>query len=397
VDTELREELQETLGALYVLERELPGGGMSRVFVARDTTLGRRIVVKVLPPVMAGAVNVERFRREIQLAASLLHPHIIPLLSAGDSVGLLYYTMPFVEGESLRARLFRDQRLPVQEAVRLAREVALALDYAHRHGVVHRDMKPDNILMHDGHAMVTDFGIARAISEAAQDGQALTTIGIAIGTPSYMSPEQAVAERDLDGRSDVYSLGCVLFEMLLGSPPFTGKSAPAIMLKHSIEPIPGLRGSRAEVPVALEAAIQRSLAKDPDDRFTTAAEFARVLEACIGKEAYASTRSMSGATVDRPLPFIAVLPFGNMSTDPENEYFSDGMTEDIIAQLSKIRGLKVMSRTSTLRYKQHPQSVREIGRELGVTHILEGSVRRSAAKAELEPAVVAPTFALSPS
>jgi serine/threonine-protein kinase len=384
VDSRLREELQDALSAIYVIESELAGGGMSRVFVARDSTLGRRIVVKVLPPEMAAAVNVERFRREIQLAASLLHPHIIPLLSAGEAGGIPYYTMPFVEGESLRVRLFRDHQLPVHEAARLAREVALALDYAHRHGIVHRDVKPDNILMHDGHALVTDFGIARAISEAAR-ALALTTVGIAIGTPAYMSPEQAVAEQDLDGRSDIYSLGCVLFEMLAGRPPFTGMSAQAIMLRHSMDPVPRMRDARPEVPAALELAVIRALAKNPKERFASAAEFAVALDMLGAAQVSApsAARPPAGTLVDSggsPQPFIAVLPFGNMSADPENEYFSDGITEDIIAQLSKIRGLKVMSRTSTMRFRQHPQSIREISRELGVSHVLEGSVRRYGTK-----------------
>ena len=254
------EELQEALGGVYVLERELGGGGMSRVFVALDSALGRHIVVKVLPHEMKAAVNVERFRREIQLAASLLHPHIIPLLSAGDAAGIPYYTMPFVEGESLRARLMRDWQLPVGEAVRLACEVGRALDYAHRRGIVHRDMKPDNVLVHDGHALVTDFGIARAISEAVR-GPALTTVGIAIGTPAYMSPEQGTGEREIDGRSDIYSLGCVLYEMLAGNPPYTGMTAGAILVRHTVDPVPSVRAVRPEVPEAIDHALTKALAK----------------------------------------------------------------------------------------------------------------------------------------
>jgi serine/threonine-protein kinase len=210
---DLRQKLQTALGRVYVLERELGGGAMSRVFVAREPALGRRIVVKVLPPEMAAAVSVERFRREIQLAASLLHPHIVPLLSAGEVHGVPYYTMPFVEGESLRARLARTTRLPVDEAVRLVAGVARALDYAHRRDIVHRDIKPANLLLHDGHALVTDFGIARAIDTAATGG-VLTEVGVVLGTPAYMSPEQVTGERELDGRSDIYALGCVLYEML---------------------------------------------------------------------------------------------------------------------------------------------------------------------------------------
>jgi serine/threonine-protein kinase len=381
VATELLEELQEALGTAYRLERELIGGGMSRVFVALETALGRRVVLKVLPHEMAGAVNVERFRREIQLAASLLHPHIIPLLSAGEALGIPYYTMPYVEGESLRERLVTEWQLPVAESVRLACEVARALDYAHRRGIVHRDMKPDNILAHDGHALVADFGIARAISEAATR-PALTTIGIAIGTPAYMSPEQGTGERVIDGRSDIYSLGCVLFEMLSGRPPFPGMSAGAILVRHVHDPVPSVRAIRSEIPAAIDRAITRALAKDPSDRFATAADLEAALEdaravRAAPARASAARPSGTGTTATTPERFVAVLPFANMSADPENEYFSDGITEDIIAQLSKLRGLKVMSRTSTMRFKQRPESIRALGRDLGVSHVLEGSVRRS--------------------
>ncbi|HEV8362186.1 MAG TPA: protein kinase [Gemmatimonadaceae bacterium] len=382
---ELREQLQEALAGIYVVERELGGGGMSRVFLAQESALGRRVVLKVLPPEMSVGCSIERFRREIQLAASLLHPHIVPLLSAGETRGILYYTMPFVEGESLRARLVNDWRLPVDEAVSLSREVARALDYAHRRGIVHRDMKPDNILAHDGHALVTDFGIARAIKAAASSA-ALTTFGVAIGTPAYMSPEQISAERELDGRSDVYSLGCVVYEMLAGRPPFTGMSAHAIMIRHATEPAPNVRAVRDEVPSAVSDAIMKALAKDPAQRFATAADFATALEEPRAVhisgpiDAPVVVGSARGA---KPQRFVAVLPFDNMSADPENEYFSDGMTEDIITQLSKIRGLRVMSRTSTMRFKKHSQSLREIGRELGVSHILEGSVRRAGNKVRI--------------
>jgi eukaryotic-like serine/threonine-protein kinase len=387
VGTQLRENLEEALGGVYALEHEIEGAGMSRVFVAQDIALGRRIVVKLLPPEMAGAIRSERFRREIQLAASLVHPHIIPLLSAGETLGLPYYTMPFVEGESLRARLTREWRLPIDEAVRIASEVAGALDYAHRSGVVHRDMKPANILTHEGHALVTDFGIARAL-RAAAIGSELTSVGIAIGTPAYMSPEQTYGDPRLDGRSDIYSLGCVLFEMLSGSPPFTGLDAQSILMRHSVDPIPSVRAGRPEIPIAIERALNKALAKSPDGRFTSAAEFAAALEdhskVSTPSGAEPSTAHRSQAIQDgAQRRFIAVLPFDNMSADPENEYFSDGITEDIIAQLSKIRGLRVMSRTSVMRYKRHPQSVRKIGQELGVSHLLEGSVRRAGKKVRI--------------
>ncbi|MEO8334274.1 MAG: protein kinase [bacterium] len=383
MSTELHEKLQEALGGVYVLERELGGGGMSRVFLARDDALSRRIVVKLLPPEMAATVNIERFRREIQLAASLMHPHLIPLLSAGEVLGLPYFTMPYIEGESLRARLLREGQFAVREAVRLGIEVARALDYAHRSGIVHRDMKPDNVLTHDGHALVTDFGIARAINESA-NGVSLTSVGMVIGTPAYMSPEQCGSGHAIDNRSDIYALACVLYEMLAGRPPFSGMSATTILMMHRTAPVPSVRALRPEVPEAIDRALTKALAKEPSERFNTAAEFAEVLEGAASSYLTPGfTRATSPperAAAGAPTYFVVVLPFANMSADPENEYFSDGITEDIIAQLSRIRGLRVMSRTSAMRYKDHPESVRDIHRETGVSHVLEGSVRKAGSR-----------------
>ncbi|HJQ10287.1 MAG TPA: protein kinase [Gemmatimonadaceae bacterium] len=391
MDTELGQHLRDSLSDTYTLEREIVGAGMSRVFVAEDRALGRRVVIKVLPPEMAAAVRLERFRREIQLAASLTHPHIIPLLTAGETLGLPYYTMPYVEGESLKERLKRDWRLPIAEAVRLACEAARALDYAHRSGVIHRDMKPGNVLLHDGHAMITDFGIARALNVAAADPN-LTSAGTAIGTPAYMSPEQGMGEPTVDGRTDIYALACVLFEMLSGSAPYVGRNAQQVMMRHFVDPIPSVRAGRSDIPVTIDEAIRKALAKQPAGRFGSAADFAAALEAghvnwtmtpesvaAISSSTKAHDESGPTAAVNKPLldRFVAVLPFENMSSDPENEYFSDGITEDIITNLSKIPTLKVMSRTSTAPYKKHGKNVREIGRELGVSHVLEGSVRRA--------------------
>ncbi|HJP86511.1 MAG TPA: protein kinase [Gemmatimonadaceae bacterium] len=395
MDTELGQNLRDALSGTYTLEREIVGAGMSRVFVAEDRALGRRVVIKVLPPEMAAAVRLERFRREIQLAASLTHPHIIPLLTAGETLGLPYYTMPFVEGESLKERLKRDWRLPIPEAVRLACEVARALDYAHRSGVVHRDMKPGNILLHDGHAMIADFGIARALNVSVTDNNNLTGAGIAIGTPAYMSPEQGMGEPTVDGRTDIYSLACVLFEMLSGSPPYTARNVQTVIMRHFVDPIPCVRDGRKEIPVSIDDAIKKALAKQPAGRFASAADFAAALEAGHVNWTFTPESSQSAvapsvvagdsgptAAVNKPLldRFIAVLPFENMSADPENEYFSDGITEDIITNLSKIQSLKVMSRTSTAPYKKHGKNLRDIGRELGVSHVLEGSVRRAGNK-----------------
>ena len=385
METELREQLEASLGREYALERELGGAGMSRVFVAHDNSLRRRIVVKILPPEMAAGVSVERFRREIQLAASLVHPHILPLLSAGVTAGsaydptgsgLPYYTMPFIDGESLRARLTREWRLDIDEAIQLGREIALALDYAHRRDILHRDIKPENILLLDGHAIVADFGIARAISRATT-ASPLTAIGSTLGTPAYMSPEQATGESEIDGRSDVYALGCVLHEMLTGSPPYTGATSRAIVMRHITGAVPRPSAARKEVAPSIDAIVMRALAKDPSDRFATGAELAQALTLAQRGDKGASVVPKSdtdGVTISR---FIAVLPFENMSADADNEYFSDGITEEIIAQLSKIRGLRVMARTSVMRFKKTQQRARDIGHELGVSHLLTGSVRRS--------------------
>ncbi|HET7458022.1 MAG TPA: serine/threonine-protein kinase [Gemmatimonadaceae bacterium] len=286
---DVRARLESALGAQYTLERELGGGGMSRVYVAVDATLGRRVVVKVLPPELAAAVSADRFRREIQLAARLQHPHIVPLLAAGAADELLYYTMPFVEGSSLRARLARDGPLPLGDALRLLRELADALDYAHRRGVVHRDIKPDNVLLSEGHVLVTDFGIAKALSAdtspagggtPTQGG--LTGLGVSIGTPAYMAPEQGVADPTTDHRADIYSFGAVAYEMLAGAPPFGhDRSAHQLLMAHMMEEPVALGARRPDVPQALDALVARCLAKRPEDRPQTAADVVRALDTIV--------------------------------------------------------------------------------------------------------------------
>ena len=383
----LREQIQASLGEAYAVERELGGGGMSRVFVAREVALGRRVVVKTLPEELAAGVSVDRFNREIQLAASLLHPHVVPLLSAGHVNGLPYYTTPFVDGESLRARLDREHTLPVAEAIQLGREVALALDYAHRRGIVHRDIKPENILLHDGHALVTDFGIARAISQSATV-PALTAMGVAIGTPAYMSPEQCAGEQELDGRSDVYALGAVLYEMLTGEPPFGGGPPRAVITRHFVESPPHVRVRRPETPESVDTAIVRAMAKAPDERFTSAGAMARSLGDArahttsdesgtwSGSDAHAGEAAPSRAATDPPS--IVVLPFTNLGSDPDDGLFADGLTDEIITDLAKVRALRVISRQSAMQLRGTTKDTRTIGRELGVRYVLEGTVRRSA-------------------
>ncbi|HEY7634335.1 MAG TPA: serine/threonine-protein kinase, partial [Gemmatimonadales bacterium] len=249
---------------------------MSRVFVAEETSLGRKIVIKVLPPELAAGLSVDRFRREIHLAASLQHPHIVPLLSAGEAGDLLYYSMPLVEGESLRARLTRESELPVPESVRILRDVADALSYAHRHGVVHRDIKPDNVLLSDSHALVTDFGVAKALDEARDSS--ITGTGLALGTPAYMAPEQAAADPHTDHRADIYALGVLGYEILAGRPPFTGPSAQAVVAAHLAQRPTPVSDLRPNVPPGLASLIMRCLEKRPADRWQSAAEVLQALE-----------------------------------------------------------------------------------------------------------------------
>jgi serine/threonine-protein kinase len=303
----------------------------------------------------------DRFAREIRVAAGLSHPHILPLHDSGEADGLLFYVMPYVRGESLRQKLSREKQLSIDEAIATVRQIASALDHAHAHGLIHRDIKPENVLLHEGEAMVTDFGIA--LAAGAAPGERLTGTGLMVGTPEYMSPEQAAGERTLDARSDVYSLGCVLYELLAGQPPHTGATARMVIAKRFSETAPRVRRLRPAVSPTVEQALLRAMALAPADRFPSAAAFAEALVA-------------PARGTPRP-PSVAVLPFLNLSADPENEFFTDGITEDVIAQLSKIRSLKVISRTSVMPFRKREQSLREIGAALDVETLLEGSVRRA--------------------
>jgi eukaryotic-like serine/threonine-protein kinase len=370
---DLQDQLPGTLHDHYAIQREIGHGGMAVVYLARDLKHDRDVALKVLYPHLAQMLGRERFLREIRVAAQLHHPHLLPLYDSGDANGSLYYVVPYVEGGSLRDRLSREPRIGTATALQLAREVAEALDYAHRHKVVHRDIKPENILLDESHAVVADFGVARAISEAA-DTQ-LTGTGLLVGTPTYMSPEQA-SETPVDGRSDIYSLGCVLFELLTGAPPFTGSVPIAILARRLTEAAPGLGDRGVTASPHLESILARALARSPDDRFATAAEFAEQL-ALVASDTGGSRSTPSGLQASPQAVSLAVLPFVNLSPDPESEYFSDGMTEELISALTKVKGLRVTARSSAFAFKGKDVDVREIGQKLNVGAVLEGSVRRA--------------------
>jgi serine/threonine-protein kinase len=358
--------LATALADQYAVEEEVGRGGMATVYRAEDRKHGRKVAIKVLAPQLVETLGAERFLREIGIAARLSHPHIVPLLDSGESDGMLYYVSQFVPGGSLRDRLDREGKLPLADALRIAQEIGAGLDYAHRSGVVHRDVKPENILFADGHAVLTDFGIARAWSTTGSDH--LTEIGLTLGTPDYMSPEQATGESNLGPESDVYSLACVVYEMLAGEPPFRSDSTRTTIARQVTEMPRSLRALRPDAPTGLERALSRALAKDPRQRFQRASDFIAALheEASPGAGAApARTRS------------IAVLPFVNASPDPDTEYLSDGITDELIDALSKVRGLRVASRTSVFALKGKLQDVRAIGALLGASVVLEGTVRKA--------------------
>jgi serine/threonine protein kinase/Flp pilus assembly protein TadD len=370
---DLRARLADSLAGRYVVDREVGRGGMATVFLARDQKHNREVALKVLHPELAASLGSERFLREIQIAARLQHPHILPLYDSGQAGSLLYYVMPFVEGESLRDRLEREKQLPVEDAVKLGRDIAAALDYAHRHGVVHRDIKPENVMLHEGEAIVTDFGIAKAVSAAG--GERMTQTGMAVGTPAYMSPEQAMGEGEPDGRSDVYSLGCVLFEMLTGGAPFTGSTPQALITKRFTDPVPSVRAARKEVTGELELVVTKSLAREPADRYDSAALVAQALGS--PKVITPPNATPLATPASTSTKSIAVLPFADMSPQRDQEYFCEGMAEELINALMKIEELHVASRTSAFGFKGKEQDAQEIGRQLNVGSVLGGSVRKA--------------------
>jgi eukaryotic-like serine/threonine-protein kinase len=380
--------LAEALRHHYLLERELGRGGMATVWLARDVRHRRPVAVKVLRPELGAILGAERFLREIQLTASLQHPHILPLLDSGEAGGLLYYVMPYVEGESLRHRLQHEGQLPLDDALRLTREVAEALAYAHGQGIIHRDIKPENILISRGHALVADFGIALAVTQAG--GLRLTETGLSLGTPAYMSPEQASADARLDGRSDQYSLACVLYEMLAGEPPYTGPTAQAIMAKRLGEPVPHL-GTMRQVPQAVEAGVTWALARAPADRYQTVSQFAQALAnaALTGTAdlparhlrrsgmwwtsaaalalltlsigSWGVSRARTEAATRRG---VALLPCENTNPRQEEAYIGDRWSEELIQKLVRVGGLNPKAWESVSRYRGSRLGVRQIGADL---------------------------------
>ena len=396
-----------SLAGRYQIERELGRGGMAIVYLAHDLRHDRLVALKVLRAELAVALGPGRFLAEIRTTAKLSHPHILPMLDSGEAVGLLWYSMPYVEGESLRDRLRRERELPLDDALRIATEVARALDYAHRHATVHRDIKPENILLtSEGDALVADFGIARALGS----DERLTQTGLAIGTPAYMSPEQSAADPAIDARSDIYSLGTVLYEMLAGEPPYTGPSAQVIAAKRLTEPVPSVARLRPAVPESVDRAIRKALAPVPADRFATAERFAAAIRIDAAPTGSPTTvtgtdrqhrrriplpavalglgfllglgvlfgwlRGHSGRTEMSPgtAKRIAVLPFENLG-DSADGYFVDGMTDEVRGKLSGLSGLEVIARTSCNQYRKTTKSLEVIARELDVPYLLTATVR----------------------
>jgi serine/threonine-protein kinase len=346
----------------YRIERELGAGGMATVYLAHDLKHDRAVAIKILRDELAASIGPERFLLEIKTTARLAHPHILPLHDSGEADGMLYYVMPYVDGETLRARMDRERQLPVADAIAITRAIADALGYAHAHGVVHRDIKPENIFIQAGHALVADFGIARATST---NDPRMTSVGVAIGTPAYMSPEQSTGE-DVDARSDQYALASMLYEMLTGDPPFTGPTPESILVQRFTKAPPKVTAKQPSVPRAVEVAISTAMARDATDRFPTIDKFAESL-----------TSSSARPIVDVNHRSVAVLPFANMSGDPSNEYFSDGVSEEIINALAQLPGVHVPARTSSFSYKGKDVDLRTIGDQLSVATVLEGSVRKS--------------------
>jgi len=418
---ELRDQLQASLGDAYVIERELGGGGMSRVFVAEEMSLGRRVVVKVLPADLSGSVSIARFRREISLAARLQHPHIVPLLSAGEIDGLPYFTMPFVDGESLRARLSHGE-LPIADVVSILRDVAKALEYAHSKGVAHRDIKPDNVLLAGTSAVIADFGVAKAISEATVTGT-LTSIGIALGTPAYMAPEQAAGDPATDVRADYYAFGAMAYEMLAGHAPFAGRTAQAMVAANATETPQSIAVLRPATPPALANLVMRCMEKRPGDRPQSATEIVRALDtvvtsggspissgwgtaqpsntnvrgrgllvagviaAVVGVAALVPwLRGRGSGSAAGTIRSIAVLPFENKSGDTTFDYLEDGITDYVRDALNAMPTLTVKARSSSRQLMG--RETRDVGAKLKVDAVLQGTVSRSSSRLHVSAELV---------
>src|ERR1041384_4127915 len=421
-----QERLQERIGDRYQIERELGRGGMATVFLAKDVRHDREGAIKVLHPELSASIGGERFEREIRLAAKLQHPHILGLIDSGMADALLFYVMPFVKGESLRDRLDREGQLPIEDAIQITLEVADALGHAHALGIIHRDIKPENILLSGGHALVADFGIARAATEAG--AQKLTQTGMAVGTPVYMAPEQSVGDT-IGPTADLYSLGCVLYEMLAGEPPFTAKNPQALMARHAMEAVPSVRIVRKTVPEEVEDTIFAAMAKVPADRPQNASQFAELLGSPLGATAAmratlrhtAARRIPTGAHAARPLDMprplwrrawvvalagvlvfggslaawklpsrqrtprsvggldahkIAVLYFEDQSPDKKLSYVADGLTDELIDQLAAVRALDVVSKNGVAPFRGSDIPRDSIARVLGVGTLVEGALER---------------------
>jgi TolB-like protein/Tfp pilus assembly protein PilF len=410
MSTDLRSHLESTLGASYTIEGELGGGGMSRVFVATERALGRRVVIKVLSPELAAEVSAKRFEREIRLAASLQQANIVPVLSAGETNGVPHYTMPFVEGRSLRDRLQADPRLTIGEAISILRDIARALAYAHEHGVVHRDIKPENVLLSGDAAVVTDFGIAKAIASSRAESASppasgtVTQIGTSVGTPAYMAPEQISADPSIDHRADLYAFGCVAYELLSGKPPFAATNVHSLFAAHLSErPVP-LLDKNPDTPPTLAALVEQCLEKDPARRPQTAREILRVLEVSSTSGGWVTRvvrrvprqhrkvvlgivalvivlgawQVIVAVGVLRPQPTVAVIPFLNVSADSGDQYLADGIADGLTTALGKVGGIEVKSRSLGYQYRGRREiDARAIGATLGVSHVLHGSVQRA--------------------
>ena len=408
---DLRARLESHLGTTYAIEQELGGGGMARVFVATERALNRRVVIKILSPELAAEVSFRRFEREIRLAASLQQANIVPVLAAGEIDGLPHYTMPFVEGRSLRDRLRQDSRLSLPEAIGILRDVARALAYAHERGVVHRDIKPENVLLSGDAAVVTDFGIAKAIASARRvdpegrlpHASTITQVGVSVGTPAYMAPEQISADPAVDHRADIYAFGCIAYELIAGRPPFDASSVQSLFAAHLSQAPESLVNHSVDVPDSIATLVMRCLAKDPANRPQSSREllqslhgteapraFSRVMRRLSRRQRVAAAIALVLAVVGTigavawralasadPQPSVAVIPFINLGTDASDEYLADGIAEGLATALGKLDGVRVASRTLGYRYRRRRDlDAREVGRELGVTHVLHGSVQR---------------------